>query len=391
MITAAAYEVTLFGIDMKFDPVAFTLPFGDGWNIYWYGICIALGFILAVVYCFIRAKSFGVNIDRLTDVVLVTTPLAILCARLYYIAFYKGDMEIKNIWDFLGLSGSSGVSGLAIYGGVIGAVVFGFIMCKLRKVNVLDGLDLAASGFFIGQSIGRWGNFFNQEAFGSLTKLPGMMSNEVIRYIADNPGEFTIRSANETVVAETIAEQGLSVHPCFFYESVWCLLGFILLHFVGKRRKFSGQLALIYGVWYGFGRMIIEGLRTDSLYWGPLKVSQWLSGALMLVCGILLIYMLLRIRQAKVDKTYTAMFDEVDPVTVTTVSYYEGEGEGEEGAETENSAETETKEEPSEEIPAEEAAAEEAEAEEAPETTADTAEEPAKEEKADGEENEKEN
>lgn len=332
MITAAAYEVTLFGIKMKFDPVAFTLPFGDGWNIYWYGICIAIGFMLAVVYCFIRAKKYGIDIDRLTDVVLVTTPLAMICARLYYVIFYKGDMEINSFWDLLGIGSTSGVSGLAIYGGVIGAVVFGLIMCKLRKVNVLDAFDLTASGFLIGQAVGRWGNFFNQEAFGSLTKLPGMMSNEVIRYIAANPGDFTIRSAKESVVAETIAEQGLSVHPCFFYESVWCLLGFVLLHFLGKNRKFKGQLALTYGVWYGFGRMIIEGLRSDSLYWGPLKVSQWLSGALMLVCGIILIYRFAKLRQARVNTTYTAMFDDVDPLTVKTVSYYDGEADEADGS-----------------------------------------------------------
>ena len=347
MITAA-YNVTLFGIDMKLDPVAFTLPIGDGWRIYWYGIFIAIGFMLAVVYGFWRAKKFGVDVDRLTDVVLVTTPLAIICARVYYIIFYKGDLEIKNIWDFLGVNSTSGVAGLAIYGGVIGAAVFGLAMCLIRKVKVLDAFDLAASGFLIGQSLGRWGNFFNQEAFGSLTKWPGMMSDEVIRYIADNPAEFTIRSAKEEVVAQTIAEQGLSVHPCFFYESLWCLLGFVLLHFIGNHRKFSGQLALTYGVWYGFGRMIIEGLRTDSLYWGPLKVSQWLSGALMLVCGIILIYMFTRLRQAKVNKTYTAMFDDVDPITVKTVSYYDGEEStevSEENAETEeadadNSGET---------------------------------------------------
>lgn len=302
MLSLAKYHVSLFGIKMEFDPVAFTIPIGGGWDIYWYGICIALGFLLAVVYGFWRTKKFGVDPDRLTDVVLVTTPLAILCARLYYIIFYKGNLNIKSVADFFGISGKSGVAGLAIYGGVIGAFVFGFIMCKIRKVKFLDGLDLAASGFLIGQAVGRWGNFFNQEAFGSATNSTfGMMSE---------------------------GTGNILVHPCFFYESVWCLLGFILLHFIGNHRKFSGQLALCYGVWYGLGRAFIEQLRTDSLYWGPLKISQWLSGALVIVCGAILIYMLVKLRTAKKDEAYESMFNEIDTESDKT-AYYEGDEEAE--------------------------------------------------------------
>ncbi len=308
MLNLVAYHVNLFGIKMEFDPVAFTLPFGGGWSIYWYGICIAVGFMLAVIYGFWRAKRFNVDIDRLTDVVLVTTPLAILCARLYYIIFYKGDLNIKSFADFIGFSGKSGVSGLAIYGGVIGAAVFGLLMCKIRKVKILDAFDLAASGFLIGQCVGRWGNFFNQEAFGSPTNSMWGMSSE--------------------------ATGNVLVHPCFLYESIWCLLGFIILHFIGNHRKFSGQLALCYGVWYGLGRAFIEHLRTDSLYWGPLKISQWLSGALVIICGALLIYMLIKLKTAKKDKTYVAMFDDIDTDSVTTAKFYEGE-ETEETAETE--------------------------------------------------------
>ncbi len=301
MLNFLTYHVNLFGLKLEFDPVAFTIPIGGGWNIYWYGICIAVGFMLAVVYGFWRAKKFGVDVDRLTDVVLVTTPLAILCARLYYIIFYKGDIEIKSIGDFLGFTGKSGVSGLAIYGGVIGAFTIGLLMCKIRKVKILDAFDLAACGFLIGQAIGRWGNFFNQEAFGSPTNSMWGMSSE--------------------------ATKNVLVHPCFLYESIWCILGFILLHFLGNRRKFSGQLALTYGVWYGFGRAFIEHLRTDSLYWGPLKISQWLSGALVIVCGALLIYMFWKLRTAKKDETYVAMFDEIDTDSVTTARFYEGDDE----------------------------------------------------------------
>ena len=326
MLALAAYGVKIFGIDIDFDSVAFTLPFGDGWKIYWYGICIALAFLAAVVYGFTKAKKFDIDPDRLTDVVLVTTPIAILLARVYYIIFYPGDMEIDSIGDFLGISGGSGISGLAIYGGIIGAAVIGPLMCRLRKVNILDALDLAFICFPLGQAIGRWGNFFNQEAFGSLTAGPGMMSNGVLNYIQENPEKFNLEGMTSAEIANHITENGLSVHPCFFYESLWCILGFVLLHFLSKRRKFKGQLVLTYGVWYGFGRMIIEGLRTDSLYLGPLKVSQWVSGAIMLVCAIKLIYMFIRIKNAKTALTYESMFDEIDDTTVKTV-YYEGDEE----------------------------------------------------------------
>jgi phosphatidylglycerol:prolipoprotein diacylglycerol transferase len=296
---AINYEVTLFGIDLKFSDVAFTIPIGSGWDIYWYGICISLGFLLAVIYCYNRAKKFDINLDNLTDVVLVTTPVAILCARLYYIIFYTGNLKINSIGDFFGFSGKSGISGLAIYGGVIGAALCGFLMCKIKKVNILDAFDLAASGFLIGQAIGRWGNFFNQEAYGSYTNSEFWgMTNQ---YIDGN------------------------VHPCFLYESVWCILGFVLLHFLGNKRKFKGQLCLTYGVWYGFGRMIIEGLRTDSLYIGPLRVSQWLSAALLVVCGGLIIYNLRKLKTKVDDKNYVPMFDEIDPSYVKGVSYYEGD------------------------------------------------------------------
>ncbi len=310
-----AYNVKLFGIDLSFDSIAFTLPIGDGWNIYWYGICIALAFLGAVVYGFTRAKKFGIDPDRLTDVVLVTAPLAILCARIYYIIFYPGKLEINSISDFLGFSGNSGVSGLAIYGAVIGAAVIGLVMCLLRKVDILDAFDLASICFLIGQSIGRWGNFFNQEAFGSETGSTffGMMSE---------------------------GTDGKMVHPCFLYESVWCILGFVLLHILSKRRKFKGQIALCYGIWYGFGRMIIEGLRIDSLYLGPLRISQWVSGALVVVCTVLLIVFSTKLKNAKIATTYETMFDDIEDTTVKTI-YYEGDEDVDESESAETSDQTE--------------------------------------------------
>lgn len=248
-------DVTIFGINLTLRPVAFSIPIGDGhWDIYWYGIIIALGFLLALIYGLKNAKRFGLETDRMLDVVLVVVPVAILCARLYYVIF--DGVKLESISDFFGFGDSSGFSGLAIYGGVIGAFLSGAIMCKLRKVNILDMFDIAAIGFLIGQGIGRWGNFVNQEAYGSFTGSSwwGMQSDRTIREMGE----------------------GL-VHPCFLYESLWCIAGFFLLNYLSRKRKFSGQIILMYCAWYGFGRAFIELLRTDSLMLGQIKVSSLLS------------------------------------------------------------------------------------------------------------------
>ncbi len=301
-------RVTIFGIDLILDPVAFTLPIGkNGMPIYWYGILIALGFIGALVYAYIRAKRFNLDIDRVIDVVLVATPLAVLGARTYYVLFDPNG-KISSIGEFFGLGGS-GIAGLAIYGGIIGAVVGGFIMAKIRKVKILDLLDLAAIGFLIGQGIGRWGNFFNQEAFGSLTGSDwwGMTSENTVNVVG----------------------RGL-VHPCFLYESIWCIAGAVLLHFLSNKRKFSGQIALSYCVWYGFGRTIIESFRTDSLMFFDFKVSQVLS-VLICVAGIVGLAVIGRKKKTAVtDTAYVSMFaDEL------SAEIDEEENETEETTETE--------------------------------------------------------
>ena len=301
-------RVTIFGIDLILDPVAFTLPIGkNGMPIYWYGILIAIGFIGALVYAYIRAKRFNLDIDRVIDVVLVATPLAVLGARTYYVLFDPNG-KISSIGEFFGLGGS-GIAGLAIYGGIIGAVVGGFIMAKIRKVKILDLLDLSAIGFLIGQGIGRWGNFFNQEAFGSLTGSDwwGMTSENTVNVVG----------------------RGL-VHPCFLYESIWCIAGAILLHFLSNKRKFSGQIALSYCVWYGFGRTIIESFRTDSLMFFDFKVSQVLS-VLICVAGIVGLAVIGRKKKTAVtDTAYESMFaDEL------SAEIDEEENETEETTETE--------------------------------------------------------
>ncbi len=257
------YNVTIFGINLTLNPIAFTI--GD-FSVYWYGIIIAFGFSLAVVYAWRNAKRFGIDFDRIIDVVLVALPVAVLSARAYYLIFDPNGEGITSFKQFFGLDGH-GFSGLAIYGGVIGAVVAGGIMCKIRKVNILSMFDLASIGFLIGQGIGRWGNFMNQEAFGAATGSTwwGMTSEKVAYELGE----------------------GVLAHPCFLYESVWCLTGVLLLHILSKRKTFNGEVALGYCVWYGLGRTFIEGLRTDSLYIGntSIRVSQALSLALV-VFGI---------------------------------------------------------------------------------------------------------
>ena len=231
-------------------------------TIHYYGLIIACGLMLAVLYACKRSKEFGIREDDLVDGVLWITPFAILCARLYYCIFswnhYKDNpISILYIWE----------GGLAIYGGVIGAAVGMIVFCRIKKIKVSALLDLAALGFLIGQSIGRWGNFFNREAFGAET-------------------EFFLRMG----LYNSVTQMTKYYHPTFFYESLWNAVGFIGLHFLSKKRQYDGQIALGYAAWYGMGRAIIEGLRLDSLYWGPVRVSQLLAAVSCLAAVCVLLY-----------------------------------------------------------------------------------------------------
>ena len=289
-------HVTIFGIDLTFDSVAFTLPIGDGWPITWYGILIALGFLLAIIYGIKNAERLGVNTDKMLDVVIVTTPVAIVCARLYYILFDPNRPEDVEFF------GKDGLSGIGIYGAVIGAFACGAIMCKIKKIKVFDMFDLAAIAFLIGQGIGRWGNFMNQEAFGSPTGSNwfGMTSENVV-------ADFAQKGYDPTALA----------HPCFLYESIWCIAGFFLLHHLSKKRHFSGEITLLYCIWYGFERAIIENFRTDSLMlWGPIRVSVFVSVVLFVGALIALIVIRKKQKTAVTDMDYEAMFDDgLDDIT----------------------------------------------------------------------------
>ena len=220
-------------------------------TVHYYGVIIAVGLLLAVLYGCKRSKEFGLKEDDIMDGVLWITPFAILCARIYYCIFSwdqyaDNPISILYIWN----------GGLAIYGGVLGAVLGVLVFCRIKKIKIGALLDVVALGFLIGQSLGRWGNFFNREAFGAATDSffrMGLMNKYT--------GEYEY------------------YHPTFLYESLWNVAGFVLLHFLSKKRKYDGQIALGYAAWYGMGRALIEGLRVDSLYWGPFRVSQVLAAA----------------------------------------------------------------------------------------------------------------
>ena len=225
------------------------IQLGENFSIQFYGMIIALGLLLAVFYGLKRRRQFGLKENDILDGVLCVVPFAIICARLYYCLFSWNDfkanpMSILYIWE----------GGLAIYGGVIGAAIGTVAFCLLRKMKLPAVLDLVALGFLIGQSIGRWGNFFNREAFGAVTD------------------SFFKMGLTNSITGKTVY-----YHPTFLYESVWNAAGFVALHFLSKKRQYDGQIALGYVAWYGLGRTFIEGLRMDSLYWGNLRVSQVLA------------------------------------------------------------------------------------------------------------------
>lgn len=257
------YNVTFphLGLEFNINPVAFSI---GNFHVYWYGIIIAAGFLLALIYASFSCKKMNIDTNRLFDVVIVGLITGVIFARLFYVVFYPGDKYWKNPLEIFQIHDG----GLAIYGGIIGAVVFGSLMAKLRKLKVTAVLDIAALGFLIGQCVGRWGNFINQEAFGSATELPWGMHSENTAAVVDG-----------------------NVHPCFLYESLLCLLGFVLLHFFTCRfRRYDGQTFLLYIVWYGACRFFIEGLRTDSLIipGTSLRVSQVIAAACV-VAGIILL------------------------------------------------------------------------------------------------------
>ena len=281
--------VSFPGLGLKFElnRVAFSV---FGHNIYWYGIIIAAGFLLAVIYGLWRAPRFSMDPDVIVDAIFVVVPSAIIGARLYYVLFNpavcldaNGSFSLLRMiafWD----------GGLAIYGGVIATMVSGLIFAKVRKVNFWSGMDITVYGLLIGQMIGRWGNFVNVEAYGGVTSLPWRMSSVSIANELWRDGLIKTEAAYQSVLDGT-----LGVHPTFLYESLWNLLGLILLILLAKKgRKFNGQMFLSYVIWYGLGRAAIEGLRTDSLYFfgTGIRTSQMVGVASAAAAIALFVYRL---------------------------------------------------------------------------------------------------
>ena len=235
--------------EFTLNPVAFL-------SVHWYGIIITLGMVIAFFYALYRAKQIGVKTDDMLDIALFLIPSSVIGARLYYVLTtldqYDSFLDAIAIWN----------GGLAIYGGVIAGILSVVAVCRYKKLKALDVLDCIAPGLILAQAMGRWGNFFNGEAFGAVipesSPLYFIRMGVLSSMSVDKFGDFAMHY----------------VHPTFLYESVWNLIGFLLMHIFYKKKSFSGEVVLWYAAWYGLGRMFIEGLRIDSLMVGPFRISQ---------------------------------------------------------------------------------------------------------------------
>ena len=260
------------GIDGgEVNSVAFSL--GENFSVMWYGVVIALGMLMAIAYACYRCKQHGIKIDDLVDIAIFTIFFGVIGARLYYVAFNPANF--KTLGDILNLRSG----GLAIYGGIIAGALTIVVVCLVKKISWLQLFDCAGPGVMLAQAMGRWGNFFNGEAYGSIVEEGHPLYFLRMGLISQN-----------TYLDFTTPDM-VYVHPCFLYESLWNVLGFVLINLVYKKKKFDGQNALYYIAWYGFGRMFIEGLRTDALYIGQtgIRVSQLLGFLLFTVATALII------------------------------------------------------------------------------------------------------
>lgn len=300
----------MFDFALRFSPVAFSL-FGK--DVYWYGIIITVGMILAVAYAFFRAKQSGISAEHMYDYAIFAVIFGVIGARLYYVlanlSTYNTFKEIIAIWN----------GGLGIYGGIIAGAITIVMVAMIKKQNVMRILDCGAPAAMIGQILGRWGNYANQEAFGINTDLPwGMRS-----FVYEQPANMRLQGTMEylerhqsKIMAENpgmvVNPEGF-VHPTFLYESLWNLLGFILINIFYKKKKFDGQIFLMYIGWYGLGRMFIEGLRTDSLYIGTVGSGIRLSQLVAFICVVLsvffLIFLLMKAKANGVTTMYTKLPD----------------------------------------------------------------------------------
>lgn len=270
-----------------------------------YGLIIAIGLALAMVYAYKNFRKVGVDPDKATDAIIGGIIGGILGGRLYYVIFSWSDFGLdfsswETFWNTFSRIFKIWEGGMAIYGGLIGALLVGILVARWRKIKVRPLLDVVGVGFLLGQGIGRWGNFFNVEVFGSNTTLPwGMTGPKVVQYLTFH--QESLASIGVTV------DPTMPVHPTFFYESLWCLIGFVLLAFYMKHRKFDGEVFLMYLAYYGVERMIVEGMRTDSLMIGSLRVSQLLAAITFIASTILILVIRSKIRSNH-DENYLKLF-----------------------------------------------------------------------------------
>ncbi len=286
------------GIDpFEINNVAFTV---FGIDIYWYGIIITFGMICAVAYAIWRAKQIGIGFDQMTDMAIFTILFGVVGARAYYVLTSLDQYD--SILDVL----STRNGGLAIYGGIIAGTLTIYVFCRIKKINAAKMFDCIAPGVMLAQSIGRWGNFFNAEAYGAVTDLPWRMCSPSIASDLIRDGFVDMKGYAQVISGE------LGVHPTFLYESLWNILGFVLINIFYKRKKFDFQIALSYFAWYGLGRMFIEGLRTDSLYVGVFRISQVVGFLCFVIGGIALIYFLRKaIRKEKDAVAYDRSYEKL--------------------------------------------------------------------------------
>ena len=290
------------GIDFDLPSVAFSI---FGYNINFYGLIIAFGFALAVLYGGRMAYKWKMSLDGMTDVLIWGTLFGIVCARLYYVAF-RWDYYAENLREIPLIH----EGGMAIYGGIIGALIGAVIGCKIGKINFLNLLDLGALGLLIGQGIGRWGNFFNQEAFGTNT------TTALFRMWSPKIRDTLQLTATELADKGMEVDPMLPVHPTFLYESVWCLLSFLVLHLiVTRKRAFKGEVFMLYGVLYGAERMIVEGMRTDSLYIAntTIRVSQLLSAVIVVVALAFFIFFMVKAKKGTLSEKMLPIIPEERP------------------------------------------------------------------------------
>lgn len=266
-----------------------------GISVRWYGIILTCAIIVGFLYAYKRSSFEGISKDDVLDYAIYTVIFAIIGARAYYVLTTLNQFEYDSFIDVIAIWNG----GIAIYGAVIAGAITVFIVSKIKKIKVTKALDMVAPGVMLAQAIGRWGNFANGEAHGTETELfcrMGLMHDGWSRMYY--------------------------VHPTFLYESLWNLIGFLLINAFYKRKKYDGQIVLMYAAWYGFGRMFIEGLRTDSLYiGGTIRISQLVGFLCFVIGGILLIVFGIKARKAKLaEGEYQSVYNLSDKEKTETVS-----------------------------------------------------------------------